>query len=232
MFGFGKQQPQKKQQQVNNDADNKGDKDTPKTGVDKFAFLLENSNQANDDSQQPAKPLNIKELFANEEFTGSLRQHARTSALKSLSDEVKQGIADGNPESLIEALSSMAEAIYMQAIQDTSNLQSAVLDQRLVSVKDETSDAVKSGLREHQINQAIPQLNNPILRLGVQSFMDKLQEQDPSMSPDDMRTQVNDYLATLGKEFGVMPDADKPASDTEAGVDWFSELGIEPPEPV
>jgi len=228
MFGFKKQddnKPNAEQQQQ----DTNKPQDEPKTGVDKFAFLLENNDQAKNEDKGKAQPINPKELFANKEFTDSLRQNARANALSSLSDEVKQGIVDGNPESLIEALGSMSEAIYMQAIQDTSNLQSVVLDQKLDTVKDDAQATVNSGLREHQITQAIPQLKNPILRLGVQSFMDKLQEQDPTMSPEDMKEQVGEYLSTLGKEFGVVAEDVPEESDTDQGVDWMEELGLTEP---
>lgn len=244
MFGFGKstQQPaqqsstqQKPNQQQQDPNSNNQQQQEPKTGLDRFAHLLDNASNKGDgkDPANPKQPTNVGELFKDDNFTKGLRTNLRSNIMNSISQETKALMEANDPQAMQSMMADIAEASYMQALQHSASLQNLVLDEKLEGVNSSTSQLVDSKLQNQEFTQAIPQLKNPIVQLGVEAFMGKVREQNPTISAEDMKAQVTEYVSELGMSLNPELGASKqaPVKDVDNGIDWFEELGIEaPPE--
>lgn len=233
MFGFGKtNQPtpqQKTTQQPAQDPQGNGPAKPEPTGLDKFAKLLDNKDSKGTGQAQQKQRTDVNSLFKDQNFLGGLRTNFRQQVNSSISDEVRQKLANGDPEALMELMSSVAESAYVQALQHGASLNGLVLGEQLEDFSQNTESLVGKKLQDQQYISAIPQLQNPIVQLGVQAFMDKVREQNPTITPDEMKAQMNEYISELGKDLGVIQQPDAPKDDLTKGVDWFAELGMEPP---
>jgi hypothetical protein len=222
------QQPTQQPIQQQQSAQQQPPKPEPK-GLDKFAHLLDNATQQGQQGQaQKQKPIQVTELFKNEQFVGNLRQNIRSNLTQALTPELRQKMASNDPEAMLEVFTALGEAAYLQSLEHSTSLQNLALSSKMEEFQDSTSRTVDTKLQKHQLTSAMPQLNNPIVQLGVQAFMDKVLEQNPATSPDEMKAQVTEYLQELSKDFGVgsTEDQDNQANDTDQGIDWFKELGI------
>lgn len=103
----------------------------------------------------------------------------------------------------MELMSSVAESAYVQALQHGASLNGLVLGEQLEDFSQNTESLVGKKLQDQQYISAIPQLQNPIVQLGVQAFMDKVREQNPTITPDEMKAQMNEYISELGKDLGL-----------------------------
>lgn len=225
-------QGQGNNQQNNQQGSQGSNQQDPPKGLDRFAHLLQNANNKDGDGKQgqnQRQPTNVPELFKNQEFLQGLRGNLRQNINSSISAETRQKLQSGDPEALMSLVSEVAEASYLQALQHGASLQNLVMDEKLEDFSSKTNSLVDSKFQNQEFTQAIPQLKNPIVQLGVEAFMSKVREQNPTISPEDMKAQVTDYLSELGKDFGIGKEPEPSKSDTDQGIDWLAELGMEPP---
>lgn len=212
-----------------------GQQNPPPEGLDKFAHLLDNASNKDGEGGDPnsqKQPTNVPELFKDENFTKGLRTNLRQSLNTAISPETKALMEANDPNAMMSMMQDIAEASYMQALQHASSLNGIVLNEKMEGLNVETSNLVDSKLQSQEFTQAIPQLKNPIVKLGVEAFMDKVREQNPTISPEDMKAQITEYVGELGKDLGAVPQGSsnqEPESDVDKGIDWFEELGIQPP---
>ena len=232
-FNSQQQQQQQQQQQPNNqksEPKNDSNNESPK-GLDKFAHLLQNQQQDGDKANTPQQPFDAQALFKNKEFIGNLRSNIRQSIPSSISPETKAKIEANDPDAMVSMMSDIAESMYLKALEHSTSLQNLALDDKLKGFSDQTSNLVDNKLSKSQLESAIPQLKNPIARLGIEAFIEKAREQNPTASPEDINSQVKEYLSELGKDFGLSGSDDKEpeGNDVNKGIDWFEELGIQQP---
>lgn len=220
--------PASKQEAAQDPQQNTPNSNPEPTGLDKFAALIQNENKGDGQGQQRQRT-NVQELFKNEQFMQGLRSNLRNSLSSAISEDTKAKLAENDPSAFILAIQEVAEASYMQALQHGASLQDLVLNEKLEDVQSNTESLVGKRLQEQQYLSAIPQLQNPIVQLGVQSFMDKVREQNPTITPDELKSQLNEYISELGTELGAIQKPEDPKQDVDNGVDWLQELGMEPP---
>lgn len=224
---------QGQQQQGQQPDPNAQQQQEPKTGLDKFSHLLDNaSNTGGEGAAGAAKqPTNIGELFKDTKFTDGLRSNLRSNVMNSITPETRELMENNDPQAMMSMMADIAEASYMQALQHSASLQNLVMDEKVEGINTQTSQLVDDRLQSQEFNQAIPQLKNPIVQLGVEAFMGKVREQNPTITAQEMKDQVTEYVSELGTTLGVegQPASQEPASDTDKGIDWFEELGIETP---
>lgn len=227
----GNQNPnQNNQNTQNNQQQQQPDPPQPApTGLDKFASLVDNANNPQNAGEKKA-PLNVNELFQNPQFLSGLKSNLRTSLQSSVSPETRQKLESNDPDALLSLVTDVAEASYMQALQHSASLQNLAMDERFTEFSSNTENLVGKRIQDQQYYSAIPQLQNPIVQLGIQSFVDKVREQNPTITPDEMKSQINEYVSALGKDLGAIEEPESEEQrKAEQGIDWFQELGMEPP---
>lgn len=224
MFGFGKQQ---QQQQVKDPNQDPGKVPEPSpTGLDKFSHLIDNAKNADDQGNAPSRT-DVKALFKDQQFLQGLTSNFRNSMAASISPETKQKLENNDPDAMQSMIIDIAQASYMQSLEHSASLQDLVLGEVAQDISTNTDNLVNNKIKDYQYSSSIPQLNNPIIQLGVQAFTSKLREQNPDISPDELKSQIGDYLQEMSKSFNGDPEADTKGDSKDEGIDWIADLGLE-----
>ena len=199
--------------------------DTPALeGLDKWGKLVENQDSGDspsDTSKQIFDPVEIlKDPEALERISDSL------DFTQSISAETQQKLTDNAPDAIISLVTDVGKAAYLQAIQHSSALSQQHVADIIVQQQGQTKDAIKSGLGTYELEQALPEIKNPIIRMGIESFVDKLKIQNPSISGSDIANNVKGYLKEMNT--ALSPESSPKAGNEAEGTDWLTEMGFPP----
>ena len=192
------------------------------TGLDKWGNLVDNKTSTEGEPTAP-KPIFdpvaiLKDPAALEKISSELDF---TSAI---TKETQQKFADNDPGAMVSMANDIGKAAYLQAIQHASALSQQHVADRLDRQEDSLSSSIKTHLSEYELEQHIPEIKNPIVRLGTEQFVAKLKAQNPSMSASDVSTEVRSYLKELSNTFN--PDTPKPGEEKPQEIDWLTEMGF------
>lgn len=230
-FGFNKKTDQQQTQQAQQgqgeqqaDPNQQQPQKKEPEGLDKFATLFQNNENTgnNESADQKKEPINIQELLKDQDFASKLLGNFRSNLQSAISPETKQLMEAGDPNAMQAMMTDMMSAAYLQSLEHSTTLQNLALEDRLNAVTDTTDKVVDSKLQQFQLNQAIPQMNNPIMKMGIEGLVSKLQEQNPTMSPQEVNAQVQEYVSLMNKEFN--PDTTQQQNDADSdqdNVDWI-----------
>lgn len=227
MFGFSKktqeqqkpQQPQQEQQPSQNEQ--QAQQPEPQ-GLDKFASLVQNNNVDTKDGEKP-QPLDIQAVFKDPEFIAKAQAGLRNNLQNAISDQTKQLMENNDPAAMQSMMMDMASAVYMQSLEHSASLQDLTLKEKLDAFSSTTDQVVDSKLQQSDLQQAIPQMQNPILRLGIEGVINQIQAQNPTMTPQEVNGQVQEYFGLLNQELNPDTEAQAKAEEEQAAeVDWIN----------
>lgn len=204
------------------------------TGLAKFASLVQNNTNSGDgDPAAPKQPLNVPGLFQDETFVKSLQSNIRASIQQGITQETREKLAANDPQALLSVIQDTATAAYMQALQHSAHLQGMSMEDQLEQFSGRIEDQTNQAIGQHALVQQMPQLNNPVVQLGVNAVIESIRSQNPQATPQDIQTQVTEYLGELGKAFGAVPSEDPQQVENPDGqpadFDWLKDLGIDDP---
>jgi len=195
----------------------------PVVGLDKWKGLVDNESSEGKPPVEPAPIFDpvaiLKDPAALEQITSSL------DFSKSISEETQQKLADKAPDGIISLVNDIAKASYQQALQHSTALSQQHVTDVLARQEDQTSSNIQSHIKDYELEQQLPEVKNPIVRLGTQQFISELRKQQPNISSQDVASEVRSYLTELSKN--VNPPAPTPAEQQAAdNVDWMAEMGF------
>ena len=206
-------------------------------GLDKFLALVQTQQKPGDpNNPQVKQPLNITELFSNPEFTKTLQENMRGQFKVSISQETQDKIAANDPTALMDLVQDAMTSAYMTSMQHSAHLQNLAMTDQLDAFGNKVDQNTQQAISQHSLVQQIPQLKNPVVQLGVESVIQRMREQNPTATPEDLQKQITEYITELGKAFGAIPteDPNNPsvaADGLPQDFNWLNELGLElPPE--
>ena len=194
----------------------------PLEGLDKWGGLVENeeSGTSPEKSTEVFDPVAIlKDPEALERISASL------DFTSSISAETQQKLADSAPDALTSLVNDVGKAAYLQAIQHSSALSQQHVADRFNQQQTVTKGDIMSGISDYELEQALPEIKNPIIKLGIESFIGKVKEQNPSISGKGIADEVRGYLKEMHNAINSeakTPEADKKSKE----IDWLSEMGF------
>lgn len=193
-------------------------------GLDKFAKLL--YNDTDDKSQKDQKDEKLifdpTAILEDEEATAALLSKLDFS--QAISKETQQKLQANEPDAILALVNDVGKQAYLQSLKHTSALMKRHIDDRLQEQDGHVSNKIHSSIKSADLESKIPEIANPIVALGVKPFIDKLQAQNPSISSDEVVTQVRAYLKELNLKLNAPDDTPNPRTPKE--IDWLDELGL------
>ncbi len=195
-------------------------------GLDRIQNLLDNNTNPDkpDESISPEEdtPFNPVELLSSPEMLDKL-----TSSLdfqSAISSETQQKLADQTPDAIISLVQDVSRESYKAALKHSSILTQQTIDDRLARQDKATQSKISDSLGKHELHRELPELNNPILSMAVEGFQAKLQQQNPTMTTEQVASETRNYVTELSKAFNpASPSTPKPG---EEEIDWLEELGL------
>ena len=194
-------------------------------GLDKFASLF---NTKKDDDNPPTDPPTEDVIF---DPTTILEDPEAVTALlskldftKDISPETQAKLQANDPSATMDLFNEIGKQAYLSSLKHTTALMKRHVDDRFAQQDGVVSTKINSSIKSADLAAQIPEISNPIVALGVQPFIDRLQSQNPTMSTADVVKQVKSYLGELNSTINPPPKESTPDKDKE--VDWLEDLGL------
>lgn len=188
------------------------------TGLDKFAFLGENTLKADPDAVKPLALQRSSEAMTPEAVQALTEGLDFTSAISS---ETLSALKEGNVEALLTAFNDMSKKAYLTALQHSGALADNVLDTRLSGLAKDLPSNISSILTRNQL-KATPAFDNPVVRQAMNDTASRILKVHPDASPAEVAEQTKDYFTELAK--ALNPDANFDGKARKAVIpstDWF-----------
>ncbi len=199
------------------------------TGLDRLQNLLDNKpedkNSGNGTDNKDNTPFSPVALLNDAEALAGITDAIDFSA--SISPETQAKLADGSADAIQSLAQDMGKTAYQAALKHSSLLIENTIDDRLSRLEASTADQIKSSLTNHEIHKELPAQSNPMVQMAVSGFQQKLMQQNPTFTPDQVAKETRNYVESLAQVFN--PDLGKnkdTANKASAPTDWADELGI------
>jgi len=179
-----------------------------------------------DASKSPTNPLDaFKDLYKIDEKADATKtpgsQHMQMTNelldkvipsidfMAGLSPEVQQGIASGDPKSIIAAMQQVAGNSYRTAMQHNAALMNQNLDQRFDSYQPTIAASVDAKLTSQEVGR-LPNADHPVIRAELDRVSTALRKQYPTADAAWVAKQANSYLKDLGSQLSGTTQAQQP----------------------
>ena len=177
----------------------------------------------NSDSQKPAEPFDPTTLFNDPETLSKLRESVDFS--KSISNETQQLLEAGDPKGFMSAMQDISKASFLEALKVSAALNKTSIEDAVKRTIEQSKGQITQSLEDFDLQKEIPQINNPVIRLGLEAAKKQLKEQNPSMSASDLAKHLKGFLAEANKMVNSQSPAAS-ASKEEEPVSWEDWLSV------
>jgi len=192
-------------------------------GLDKWGNLVQNGENPGDKPSAPTEVFDPVAILKDPEALEKISAGLDFST--SISSETQQKLSNNAPDAIISLVNDVGKAAYLQAIQHSSALSQQHVADIVAQQSTQTKGDIKSGLANYELEQALPEIKNPIVKLGIEQFVGKLKEQNPTISGVDVATEVRGYLKELSTIMNPS-DSEKAGEQSRKDIDWLSEMGF------
>lgn len=198
-------------------------------GLDRLQQLLDNKPNTGDNKDvdgvtTPDTPFDPVALLNNPEAIQQITDGLDFTS--SISADTQQKLQDNSPDAIMSLVQDVTKASYVAALKHGSVLAQQTMEDRLSRLEKSTGERISSSLSDHELNRELPQLSNPLIKMAVEGFQDKLQAQNPTMTPGQVAAETKTYLAELSKSVNPDQHVDPNKDAGDDGTDWLTELGI------
>lgn len=193
------------------------------TGLDKWKGLVDNKASEGKGSEEDTPIFDPVSILKNPEAIEKISNSLDFTS--SISPETQQKLASNEPDGIISLVSDVGKAAYLQAIQHSTALTQQHITDLLAKQEKGLSSNIQSHLKDHELEQVLPDLKNPIVRLGTQQFVKELRNQQPNISSQDIAKEVKDYLKELANTINPATPEPKPKRADQVD-DWMAEMGF------
>ena len=193
---------------------------------DKITALLypeKNGNEKTPAIQEPSEPFDATTLFNNPEIVDKLRSSVDFS--KSISSETQQLLEAGDPKGFMSAMQDISKASFLEALKVSAALNKTSIEDAVKRTIEQSKGQITQSLEDFDLQKEIPQINNPVIRLGLEAAKKQLKEQNPSMSASDLAKHLKGFLAEANKMVNSQSPAAS-ASKEEEPVSWEDWLSV------
>ena len=193
---------------------------------DKITALLypkKNGNEKTPEIQESSEPFDATTLFNNPEIVDKLRSSVDFS--KSISSETQQLLEAGDPKGFMSAMQDISKASFLEALKVSAALNKTSIEDAVKRTIEQSKGQITQSLEDFDLQKEIPQINNPVIRLGLEAAKKQLKEQNPSMSASDLAKHLKGFLAEANKMVNSQSPAAS-ASKEEEPVSWEDWLSV------
>ena len=194
-------------------------------GLDKWAKLAENKSSENNPSDSPKEVFDPVAILKDPESLDRISDSLDFT--QSISAETQEKLANNAPDAMLSLVNDVGKAAYLQAIQHSSALSQQHVDDRFTQQRGQTKEDIQSGLGNYELEQALPEIKNPIIQLGIKSFVSELRAQTPNISGKDIATNVRGYLSDMHTALSPESSSSDGNKSIEE-IDWLTEMGYPP----
>ena len=176
----------------------------------------------NSDPQKPAEPFDPTTLFNDPETLSKLRESVDFS--KSISNETQQLLEAGDPKGFMSAMQDISKASFLEALKISSVLNKTAIDDAVTRILEQSKGQISQSLEDFDLQKEIPQITNPVIRLGLESARQQLKQQNPTMSASELAKTLKGFLAEANKMVNTqsIPDPETVKTENETWEDWVN----------
>jgi len=176
----------------------------------------ENGDDSSNTSNEPIDPTKI---FDNKEAVNTLL--SSLDFTRSISPETQTLLEAGKPEGFTAMVNDVSKASFLEALKISSVLNKQTIEDAVKRTLTQSKGQIDESLGDLELRRAMPQLDNPVIRLGLDALKDRLKAQNPSMSPTEIATQLKSFLKGANELVNPDPTVGKGNKADEAVESWL-----------
>lgn len=195
------------------------------SGLDKLNQLLypEKSGDGNsDDPREPEPPVDPTKIFDDPESVNKIL--STIDFTKNISEDTLKLLDSNDPKGLTSLVNDTAKASFLEALKLSSHLNKQTVDDAVKRALEQSKGQITESLGDYELNQAMPEISNPVIRLGLDAVKNQLKTQNPSMSPRELANHLKAYLKEANETVNAptQPEGNQNGQPTDAPswVDW------------
>lgn len=171
-----------------------------KTGLDTFAALVDTN--LNKPADPGAPPLTAQEFLSPENIA---KLSEGLDFTKDLPANVLQGLQENKPEALMALVNAVGVNAYKTALQHNGLLNDNILNSQLAYQNDSIDSRISQNNSAQELLANLPEMSNPIVKLGMESVVGKIQQANPDWNGEQVATEARRYLQEMNKT--INPEA-------------------------
>lgn len=175
-----------------------------------------------DPNAQKEQDPGLGNMFANLDPKKVLESAQQVDFTKVVPAEIWSKVKDGGEgaqEALAQAINKVAQTQYAQSTLATTK----IVEQALAKAEESFQARLPQLLKQQNTSEALaanPIYSNPALQPLVEAVKQQLVVKNPNATSAELKTQVEDYFAELGKAFAPAPKESSGGKNKQKDQDW------------
>lgn len=124
----------------------------------------------------------------------------------------------------MSAMQDISKASFLEALKISSVLNKTAIDDAVTRTLEQSKGQISQSLEDFDLQKEIPQITNPVIRLGLESARQQLKQQNPTMSASELAKTLKGFLAEANKMVNTqsIPDPETVKTENETWEDWVN----------
>lgn len=174
------------------------------------------------DKGNPEPPIDPIKLFENPEAVQKLM--ASMDFTKHISDDTLRLLESNDSKGITSLVNDTSKAAFLEALKFSSALNKQVVEDAVKRAVEQSKGQINESLGDYELNQAMPEISNPVIRLGLDAVKQQLKAQNPSMNSKELAGHLKTYLVEANKFVNPYPNATPSTTpaDVDSWLDWVT----------
>jgi len=196
------------------------------SGLDKFTKMLYSSTNGKDSKEdsEPTAPIDPTKLFDSKESVNTIMD-SLPDFTKNISPQTQKLLEANDPSAMAALINDATRAGVMETLKYSSHLTKETIADAVKRAVAETQGKITSSFSDMRLEEEMPELNNPLIRRGLEGLKADLKAQNPTMGPKELASQLKEMLASANAYVNPSSTAPgkgkKDTQDTESWADWL-----------
>ena len=187
--------------------------------LDAMNFLIDNGE--NGQTGTPAEPINLDQLLTPEALS---KVASSIDFSSNITPETMQAIQSGDPKAMLQAIQSVGQEAYKQAVMHSSMLGQKTLQSNLDAQASGINSQIDAAINNKQVQGAIPNSDNPVVANAINAIASQIKQAYPHATPEQVANMTKQSFNQLNSAMNPAPTPD-PANAPEE-VDWSDFAGF------
>ncbi len=203
--------------------------EAPKPEVSDFDKLQEmlyppkKDGDESSDSNQPKEPLDPTKMFEDKE--AMTKMASGISFTDSLPEDLIQKVQNNEPGAQVAVMNHVGQTAFLKALEFSSHISKQATADAVEHALNQSKGQIDKSLGDYELAKELPELSNPVIKLGLQQVRKQLLEQNPSMPVKEQARQMKVFLKGANDMVNPDPNAtpDMSSEEEQAWEDWVNQ---------
>lgn len=165
------------------------------------------------------EPLDIPKLFEDPAAVDSIL--SSLDFTKSISPKTQELLESGKPEGFTAMVNDISKASFLEALKLSSVLTQKTIENSVERTLQKSKGQITESLGDYELRKEMPQIDNPVIKLGLEAMKERLKAQNPSMTANELATQLKTFLSSANSLVNTSSNSNEPTGKKQSWADWL-----------